>query len=161
MEKVKKFLYSAAAVGLAWWINGWFTSYGIFNWYAQFEKPTITPPDSAFPIIWSILYVLMIIAFYMVLMKADRSSGRRVNQLFIGQLVLQIIWTYLFFAMGHIGLAFGVIILLDLVVFKMIMAFKGLDARAAYLMYPYFWWLIYASFLNFSFIYIAGMTVVF
>ena len=69
MEKLKKFLYSAAAVGLAWWINGWFTSYGIFNWYAQFEKPTITPPDLAFPIIWSILYVLMIAAFYMILLK--------------------------------------------------------------------------------------------
>ena len=105
--------------------------------------------------------MLMIAAFYMVLLKADRSTGRRANQLFLGQLVLQIIWTYLFFAMGYIGLAFGVIILLDLVVFKMILAFKGLDARAAYLMYPYFWWLIYASFLNFSFIYIAGMVIVF
>lgn len=125
------------------------------------EKPTITPPDAAFPIVWSILYVLMIVAFFMVLKKGDVTGQKKANQLFLGQLVLQVIWSYLFFHQGFIGLAFGVIILLDLVVYKLILNFKGVDKYAAWLLYPYFWWLIYASFINFSFVYINGMIVQF
>lgn len=161
MQKLIKFLYSLAVTGVAWFASSRFTQFGIYNWYAQFEKPTITPPDAAFAIIWTVIYLLLIASFYMVLLKADKSSGRQVNQLFLGQLLLQIIWTYTFFTIGHIGVAFGVIILLDLVVYKMIRVFSGLDKTASYLLYPYFWWLIYASFLNFSFIYINGMVIAF
>lgn len=118
-------------------------------------------PDAVFPIVWTILYLLMIIAFYRVLTKADAERQRRANQLFLGQLLLQVVWTYFFFTQGYIGLAFAVIILLDLIVYKMILNFKAADKAAAYMMYPYFWWLIYASFLNFSFTYINGMVVIF
>ena len=161
MNKLMKFVYSAVITVIAGAAASYFTRFGIYNWYAALDKPTITPPDAVFPIVWTILYLLMIIAFYRVLTKADAERQRRANQLFLGQLLLQVVWTYFFFTQGYIGLAFAVIILLDLIVYKMILNCKAADKAAAYMMYPYFWWLIYASFLNFSFTYINGMVVIF
>lgn len=82
MNKLMKFVYSAVITVIAGAAASYFTRFGIYNWYAALDKPTITPPDAVFPIVWTILYLLMIIAFYRVLTKADAERQRRANQLF-------------------------------------------------------------------------------
>lgn len=161
MNNLRKLLYSAVLVTMTWYVSAFITRYGIYNWYAALEKPNFTPPDVVFPIVWGILYILMILSFFLVLRKSSPINQTRAHHFFLGQLFLQILWTFLFFQQGLLALAFLTIILLDMVVYKMIIYFKNIDKYSAYLLYPYFWWLIYASFLNFSFVYIHGMIVVF
>lgn len=161
MKNAIKFFYAFGIVALTAYIASYFTQFGIYNWYSSLEKPAITPPDSWFPIIWTILYILMAAAFALILIKVDISRQRKANLLFLGQLFLQVLWVFLFFYQGYIALAFAVIILLDIVVYKMIKIFSEIDTLASQLLYPYFWWLVYASFLNLSFIYIFGMIIVF
>ena len=79
MNKLMKFVYSAVITVIAGAAASYFTRFGIYNWYAALDKPTITPPDAVFPIVWTILYLLMIIAFYRVLTEADAERQRRAN----------------------------------------------------------------------------------
>lgn len=161
MKKFSKFIYSFAIVAITIYAGRYFTQYGIYNWYAQLEKPSITPPDYVFPIVWSILYFLMASSFYVILTHAPKNEAKIANQLFLSQLFLQLLWTFVFFHEGHIAFALGIIILLDIVVYKMIIQFKKTSNLATYMLYPYFWWLCYASFINFAYLYIHGMIVVF
>lgn len=161
MKDLMKFVYSMVAVVITWYVCGVYTQTGINSWYAAAEKPFLTPPSAVFPIVWGIIYVLMIIAFYKVLKRAgdDNLAQKKANELFLGQLILQIIWCYVFFARGYLAAGLTVLILLDLVVYRMIRVFKGLDKYAAYMMFAYFIWLLYASLLNLNFIFIHGAAI--
>lgn len=161
MKNFNKFIYSFTITAITLYLGRHFTQLGLVAWYNQTPHPTITPPAYIFPIVWSLLYFLMALSFYLVLVHAPKNNAKIANRFYVGQLFLQILWTFLFFQQGHIALAFGIIILLDVVVYKMIISFKKINIPAAYLLYPYFWWLCFASFLNFSFIYNNGMIVVF
>ncbi len=161
MNNIKKICYSALAVLITAYASSYFTQYGIHNWYESLSKPIFIPADSVFPIVWSILYILLTISFFFILIHALPHELKEANNLFLSQLLLQIIWCFLFFYSGYIGLAFVCIILLDFIVYKMIRYFHKICHGSAYLLYPYFAWLCYASFLNLTFIYDQGLIVVF
>jgi len=160
MRKAAKFLYSAILVSLTAWFCGHFTRFGIENWYTAVEKPFGTPPNEIFPPVWSLIYGLMIISFYIVLTTAS-PLRRTARQLFIAQLFLQAIWCIMFFHQGMLGAAFGIIILLDIVFWRMIKAFGQIRPLAGYLNYPALLWLCYATYLNFIFMYTQGAVVEF
>ena len=151
MAKLAKFLYSTALVVITAWLCSYFTRYGIANWYESFE---------IFAPVWALIYGLMIVSFYQILTAAS-SLRQTAGQLFVAQLLLQIIWTFLFFYEGMLGAAFGVIVFLAVVVWQMIKVFKQIRPLAAYLNYPYLLWLCYAGFLNFVFLYAQGAVVEF
>lgn len=161
MKDLMKFVYSLAAVVITWYVSAVFIRSGISTWYAAIDKPFLTPPATVFPIIWGIIYILMILAFYKVLKRAgdDNSTQKKANELFLGQLLLQIIWCYVFFARGYLAAGLAVIILLDLVVYRMIHVFKETDKYAAYMMCAYFIWLLYASLLNLNFVWDYGAVI--
>ena len=159
MKNIGKLLYSAICIAIIWYISAYFTRQGIQEWYANFDKPTITPPNNVFPVIWSILYIMMGAAFYLVLKNGSLAEQKRANSIFLGQLLLQAVWTFLFFAQGHIGIAFAVLLLLNITVLKMQKFFRSVNQAAGYLIIPYFWWLIYATLLNLAFVYSAGLIV--
>lgn len=96
MAKLAKFLYSTALVVITAWLCSYFTRYGIANWYESFEKPAVTPPNEIFAPVWALIYGLMIVSFYQILTAAS-SLRQTAGQLFVAQLLLQIIWTFLFF----------------------------------------------------------------
>lgn len=156
-----KFFYAAAAVLLTAYICSVLTQTGIRGWYHAFPRPRLTPPDIVFPIAWSVIYALLIISTFIVLRDAKDALRDRANNLFILQLVLQILWCAAFFVEGYLGLGLAVIILLDIAVFKMIMTFGRINRLAAWLVYPYYWWLLFATFLNASFVYVGGLVIVF
>ena len=149
MAKLAKFLYSTALVVITAWLCSYFTRYGIANWYESFEKPAVTPPNEIFAPVWALIYGLMIVSFYQILTAAS-SLRQTAGQLFVAQLLLQIIWTFLFFYEGMLG-----------AVWQMIKVFKQIRPLAAYLNYPYLLWLCYAGFLNFVFLYAQGAVVEF
>ena len=127
--------------------------------YPQLVRPPFSPPGIVFPIVWSILYLMLGAAFYLALKNGSREQASRANHIFLVQLFLQAIWAFLFFYKGQVGAALACIILLDFAVYKMLLAFKSTGRISAYLAAPYFLWLVYATLLNLNFVYAAGLIV--
>jgi tryptophan-rich sensory protein len=160
MKQGIKFFYVFFAVMLTAYICSVFTNNGISQWYDNIEKPFLTPPNKVFPIAWAILYVLIIISTFIALKDADSYNRKKANNYFILQLFLQILWCFTFFAEGHLGLGFAIILLLDIAVFKMIGIYSKINKTASYMLYPYYWWLLFATFMNFNFVYNFGLVMV-
>ena len=160
MKQTFKFLYVSLAVMLTSYICSIFTFSGINQWYDYIEKPFLTPPKQVFPIAWTILYVLIIISTFIALKDADSYNRKKVNNYFIIQLFLQILWCFTFFAQGHLALGFAIMILLDICVFRMISIYSKINKTASYMLYPYYWWLLFATFMNFNFVYNFGLIIV-
>lgn len=118
------------------------------SWYPSLTKPAITPPDLAFPIVWTLLFAMMAVAAWRVWKVAGFGAGRGALALFGLQLALNLGWSVLFFGQQRIGLALAEIILLWLVIAATIRAFAGHDRAAAWLLAPYLAWVSYAAILN-------------
>ncbi len=161
MINLNKILYSILVVVATAFLCSYFTKFGIDGWYNNIEKTAITPPNSVFPIVWNILYILMIIAFYLILKSPEHKEYKTAKTFFLSQLILQIVWCFLFFYNGFIGLAFAIIFLLDFLVWKTMFLFRKINRTSYLLLLPYFIWLCFASILNFSFIVSQGLIVVF
>ncbi len=119
--------------------------------YGNLVKPAFSPPAIVFPIAWTILYILMGIAAYKVYMRkydnVDVSSALFVYTI---QLLLNFLWTLIFFGFRLYGVAFLELILLVLFVILTIKRFYEKDGKkSAALLIPYLIWLIYAGVLNF------------
>lgn len=119
--------------------------------YKSLNKPFFTPPPIVFPIVWTILYILMGIASYMVYIKkfksVDVSSAMFV---YLIQLLLNFLWTIIFFGFRLYGLAFlELFILIIFVILTIKRFYDKAGKKAALLMFPYLIWLIYAAVLNF------------
>jgi tryptophan-rich sensory protein len=120
-------------------------------WFASLTKPTHYPPAVAFPVAWTILYALMGLALAVVV-AAKGARGRGVAILaFIVQLALNLAWNPLFFGAHQIMLSLALILVLDLAVLLTILLFARVRGLAAWLMVPYFAWLLFATYLNFEF----------
>lgn len=160
IRKFKIFAYSSLIVFICAYIAGYFTQQGITTWYPYISKPAFTPPDFWFPPIWTLLYLSLIFSFYLVLRYSYKPEAAEANNYFLTQLLLHIIWTFCFFFKGYIALAFAVLLYLDYVVYKMLGVFRSIRPLAAYMLYPYFAWLLFATILNFSFILSSGRFVI-
>ncbi len=136
-----------ALVAFVGWLAASWTSPGLETWYAQLEKPAWTPPDRAFPIVWSVLYLLMAAAAWQTWRKAPERSSWPMFAFFV-QLALNGVWTYFFFAMANATLAFVNILALLLAILATIVAFAQISRAAACMMAPYAAWVAYAATLN-------------
>lgn len=122
----------------------------VSTYYSQLIKPSFAPPSFIFPIVWTILYVLMGISAYIILKKGyDLSKVKDAMFYYWLQLILNFIWSILFFGLDLRFTALVTLALLVIVVTIMIYKFNKLDKRAAYLNIPYLIWLLYALFLNY------------
>lgn len=117
--------------------------------YEALVKPFFSPPGFVFPIVWTILYLLMGISSYLI---AQSNNPRRYPALitYVEQLFVNLAWSPIFFTLNFRFLAFLWILFLIYLVVKMIVQFKRVSHRAAYLQVPYLLWLIFAALLNFS-----------
>lgn len=117
-------------------------------WYKSLVKPPLTPPASYFPLAWGVLYTLMTIAFLIILFKPHSKDKYIAVNLFLIQLIINFIWSYVFFEMKSIGLALvDVIILLLLLIFTMVYFFR-LSKLSGILLIPYLLQVIFAIYLN-------------
>ncbi|MBR2513757.1 MAG: tryptophan-rich sensory protein [Halomonas sp.] len=120
------------------------------GWYRELRKPSWTPPDIAFPIVWGILYLLMAIAAWRVYM-ADASPLRTAGLVVYGlQLVANAAWSWLFFGRKQMGAALVDIALLLGLITLTIGLFVNVSTLAAWLMVPCWLWVALALALNTS-----------
>jgi benzodiazapine receptor len=117
-------------------------------WYADLSKPLWTPPDWLFGPVWTILFLAMAIAAWLVWRKVELTAVPM--QLFLLQLLLNVTWSALFFGLRSPGLAFGEIVLLWLAILAVTISFWKIIPAAGWLMFPYLGWVTYAAALNFA-----------
>ncbi|WP_245454036.1 TspO/MBR family protein [Aquabacter cavernae] len=121
----------------------------IASWYAGLAKPGWTPPNFAFPIVWTALYGLMAIALWRLWDRAVESPARlRALGLFLAQLALNALWSPVFFGLHAPGPAFVIILALIACVAATLRAAFKADEVAGWLLVPYLPWLCYAAALN-------------
>lgn len=129
--------------------SGLVTAGAVEGWYMEIEKPSFNPPNSVFGPVWTVLYILMGFAAGLVWSNGtDDPQVRRGLLLYGLQLLLNVLWSLLFFGLKGPGLALVDITLLLLTIILCIRAFHPIDRWAAYLMVPYLLWVCFASVLN-------------
>lgn len=129
------------------------TGGGIFRpglWYDSLERPSWTPPDWAFPVAWTALYAMIAVSGWMVWDAAGPGEATLPMALFGIQLVLNFLWSAIFFGLKRIGLALLEVSLLWLSIIGMIVTFYPIAPGAAYLLVPYLVWVTFAAALNFA-----------
>ena len=120
-------------------------------WYDSLIKPFLNPPAWVFPPVWIFLYATLLFALILFAAKFTIRSKIRGGIFFVIQLILNLLWSPAFFGMKNIGLALGIIILLDIFVLFTIIEFFKVSKVSAYLLAPYFVWILFATYLNISF----------
>lgn len=119
------------------------------TWYGELSRPSFTPPDWSFGVVWPILYVMMGVSAFLIW---NRGLGNRQVKMALGifllQLVLNGIWTPIFFGLHMIGLGLVDIILLWAAILATIFAFWKISRAAALLLLPYILWVSFAVVLN-------------
>ncbi|MFH1145837.1 MAG: TspO/MBR family protein [bacterium] len=146
-----KLIIAIAVSELAGIIGSVFTAPSIGTWYAALIKPSNNPPSWLFGPVWTILYVLMGIAAFLIWKKGlDRKDVRIGLGIFIGQLVLNTLWSIIFFGLHSPGGALIEIVFLWLAILATIVAFYEISRPAAWLLVPYILWVSFAMYLNYA-----------
>jgi tryptophan-rich sensory protein len=132
-----------------------FTMSSLKDWYAALAKPPGVPPNAVFGPVWTVLYTLMGISLALFWHRAPTGQAKRIALGFFAiQLILNLVWTPVFFGAHLLGPALGVIGLLWVTILLTILKFRPLDRTAAILLIPYLIWVSYASYLNAGYFYL-------
>jgi translocator protein len=123
-------------------LGGVVTSSSISTWYASLSKPVIVPPGWVFGPVWTVLYFLMGMSLYRAILKRAKLKW------FVIQLILNFLWSYLFFGLHEVGLALLEIVVLFCAILATIIQFGKKDKLAARLLIPYAAWVAFATLLN-------------
>ena len=151
MKKAVGIVVSIVVCELAGLIGSLFTRPSIPGWYAGLAKPAFNPPAWVFAPVWTILYALMGIAAWLVYEK--RSPGadvKRALSVFAAQLIVNVLWSIMFFGAHQILGAFVLIVALWILIAATIQLFGKIAKPAAALLLPYILWVSFAAVLNAS-----------
>lgn len=118
------------------------------RWFMALVKPAAQPPGWVFGVVWSIMYVLMGLAFTLVFCARGARLRAIALVLFIVHLVLNLFWTPYFFGMHEVSNAFYLLVAIFVAAFVTTLLFGRIRALAAWLMVPYLAWLCFAAILN-------------
>lgn len=128
----------------AGWIGSIVTTPAIPAWYDGLNKPPFNPPQAVFPVVWTILYILMGIAAW----RVWRAGGGSALVPFFIQLALNVVWSFAFFGARSPAFGFLVIAVLWATIAWTIAAFAAVDRAAPWMMAPYLAWVSFAAVLN-------------
>jgi tryptophan-rich sensory protein len=131
-------------------IGGTVTTPKIPGWYATLAKPSWNPPNWIFGPVWSALYLSMAVAAWLVWRQGGLAGATMPLALFAVQLVLNVLWSYLFFGLQNPGLAFVEVLLLWAAIAATMVVFWQRATVAGLLFGPYLAWVSFASVLNFA-----------
>jgi translocator protein len=129
-------------------VSGLATTPNIPNWYAHLAKPSWTPPDWVFGPVWSMLYFTMAVAAWLVWRQAGLAGAAITMALFGIQLLLNALWSWLFFGLHSPGAAAVDIVVLWMAIAATTVAFWRRSALAGILFVPYLVWVSFATALN-------------
>jgi len=127
-----------------------FTASSVKTWYPSLLKPAGTPPPWVFGPVWSLLYLLMATAAWLVWRQRIHEDVWLALALFLAQLILNGLWSVIFFGLRRPGAALLEIIVLLAAITMTTARFAELSRVAFWLMTPYAVWVLYASYLNFG-----------
>jgi benzodiazapine receptor len=146
-DLTKLLLSVVATVGLGS-LGGLATVSEVQGWYATLQKPSFNPPNWLFGPVWTLLYLLMGISFYLIWKQHVSAVRNQALLLFGMQFLLNFCWSFIFFRFHQTGWAFVEIIFMWIMIFSTILAFGKLSSTAAWLLVPYISWVSFASLLN-------------
>ena len=130
-------------------LSGFSTIDSISSWYQFLNKPFFDPPNWIFGPVWTVLYIIMGVAFALV-WHTPHEGRKRALQLFGVQFVLNLCWSFLFFNLHLLGIAYCEIVAMVIAISITIIAFHRVNKTAAFLLIPYLCWVLFATLLNFS-----------
>lgn len=114
--------------------------------YDTLQKPLLAPPSTIFPVVWTILYILMGVSYG--ILKSNGLVDQEINLIYYSQLIVNLLWPIAFFVLEWRLFTFLWIILLIVLVINMIIKFYNKNKLAGLLQIPYLIWLIFAAYLN-------------
>lgn len=129
-------------------IAGIFTSAAIPDWYVTLNRPSFNPPNWLFAPVWTTLYILMGISLFLVWILPQGNDRNRALAAFVIQMILNFVWSFLFFYFKTIGFALAEIIVLWGSIVLMIVLFYRVKPISAFLNVPYLFWVSFATVLN-------------
>lgn len=172
MNKLVKLVISVVICQLAGGVGSIFTVSEIATWYAVLNKPFFQPPNWLFGPVWTLLFLFMGISLYLVWEKNwqikfdfGKLKGKAWNKysekfwmgswqkanlilIFCAQLVLNVLWSVIFFSMHNLGLAFFELVMLWFAILYLIFNFYRVSKISSYLLVPYILWVSFAGILN-------------
>ena len=120
--------------------------------YPELVKPPLAPPPILFPIVWTVLYVLMGISSSMIYLRKNENiiASQNALSLYGANLIINFTWSIIFFGFQKYLFAFIWLLFLLFTIVRMVTSFERLNKIAAYLQLPYIIWVIFAGYLNFA-----------
>jgi tryptophan-rich sensory protein len=132
-------------------IGSIFTSSSLATWYQTLNKPWFNPPGFVFLPVWIALYALMGLSLFLIWQEKKSGPNYRAAIItFAAQLLVNVLWSYAFFGLHSPLAGFLVIVLLWLLILQTIITFWAIRRDAALLLVPYFLWVSFAGFLNYT-----------
>ena len=123
-------------------------------WYKSLKKSKLSPPSWVFPIVWPILYVLIIISGFVYLQNGGTALSRGFLYYIIAW-ILNLSWSPIFFSLHRPDISFIVVLLMLFFIYMNILEFYKISKNAGYILIPYILWVMLASYLN-GYIYIMN-----
>ena len=122
---------------------------GMGETYREFLQPPLSPPGWVFPVVWTVLYLLMGYASYRVYTAlVDEEKKRKALTFYFAQLALNFLWSPVFFGLGWYLAAFFVLVALWVLIYLTMRQFSAIDELAGDLLLPYILWVTFAGYLN-------------
>jgi len=118
------------------------------SWYESI-KPSITPPNYVFPIVWNILFLLIALSLYYSWINANKEQKKKIGFVFGINFILNILWSVLYFKLHNPIASFLEIVILLASIITMIYAIKKINKKAGWLLVPYLLWVSFATILNY------------
>ncbi len=147
-KKTKPYIISIILALLVGALSAFFSG-GTMDSYENLVKPNLSPPGYIFPIVWTILFILMGISSAIIYKKGGNNSEQALR-IYILQLIVIFFWTIIFFRFNLYLFAFIWLVFLWILIILMIKEFKKISPFAAYLQIPYLLWVTFAGDLNLS-----------
>lgn len=151
----KKLIVSILVPLIFGFIGSIFTSSSVDTWYMSINKPSFNPPNWLFAPVWTLLFVLIGISFYLVWSKDFENNKSLALPIYGSNLILNLLWSLLFFGLKSPYLAFIEIIILWFVILGNIIVFYRISKASGLMLIPYLLWVSFASVLNY-YIYILN-----
>ncbi len=149
MKNIYKFLISISIPLTVGAMAGYFTSTSVKTWFVTLQKPTFNPPSWLFAPVWTILYILMGIAFFLIWKSSATNTQKKpAYSIYWVQLALNFIWSLLFFYSQNPGAGLIDIVLLLIAILFTIKQFYAINKTSAFLLVPYVLWVLFATALN-------------
>lgn len=149
MYNTLKLIISVVGCQLVGILGAFFTAESIKNWYSMLNKPFFSPPNWLFGPVWTLLYLMMGVSFYLIWIKGwQKKKIKTASYWFFAQLAFNFAWSPVFFGLKSPLLGLINITIMWLLIIKTIKSFWPLSKKAAILLVPYLLWVSFATLLN-------------